>query len=203
MDHTKARQPGCRYHIQSLIPQLICFRYHLRKETNGWQLRLASLQNTLHYCWRMFVPQWLETPASTLLSSTLLVASHSSFPWQLMVFVFCFFLRFPNVSELLSDIIISKWFFAFLFSHRLFIHFFFVGSCMSLLGDFEYLCWFSFLFFLCVFLFCFVLYCSNMHFARSCYGPQSHFTYFIPTENPQMWTNRSKTTNITLTTLGI
>lgn len=127
----KARQPSCRYHIQSFIPQLICFRYHLRKETNGWQLRLASLQRTLHYCWRMFVPQWLETPANTLLSSTLLVASHSSFPWQLMFFFF-----FSDFPMSLSFCLIWSCLSASLLSCSHTDFSFFVGSCVSLLGDF-------------------------------------------------------------------
>lgn len=140
----------------------------------------------------MFVPQQLQTPANTLLSSTLLVASHSSLSPDSWWCFWCF----PNVSELPSDVIIFKCLFSLCFPVLTqTYHTFLLCGCMPVV-----IRWF------CIFVFVFLLVffaCNNMHFARSCYGPQSHFRYFIPAENPQTWTNKGKRTNITLTTLGI
>lgn len=91
----------CRYHIQSFIPQLICFQCHLQKKTNGWQLRLASLKVLsiiAEECLCCSGSGKHFAQLNTAGSLTLI-----SFPWQLMVF-WCF----PNVSEVPSDVIISK-----------------------------------------------------------------------------------------------
>lgn len=55
----------------------------------------------------------------------------------------------------------------------------------------RWFCIFVLVFFVGLFVFC-----SNMHLARSSYGPQSHFRYVIPAENPQTWANRGKRTNL-------